>query len=442
MFLPHFNQVIETNLELSEDYILLLSTLYVTSQLIIALIFPLSIIRRNLFKKNKMKIIGQKQLVIFQFILLVFFLISSIVSTKQINLLLNKNLGFNYSNIIKTRMFYEIPFIENREEYFKKSDERKDNLKYVKDQLQSSPLITSFTQGNSPINPYAAPWKIQEEGSDYTSQAMLIVNPIHANVFEFKVVQGRFFDEELDKSREDKMVINEAALKFWNVKDIENTILKNRYWQKGDYEIIGVIKDYHFEHLSAKPNPLVMLYFYDIESDFFIRLNDKNIRAGIQYVEKLFKQFNPQKTFEYSFVSDQIQKMYAGEKRLRLVYIIFTIISILIACLGLFTIALFDTKKKTKEIGVRKVNSAKNYEIMRLLNKDFLKLVFTALIIAISISYFAMNQWLQNFAYKTELSWWIFALAGIIAMGIAMLTVSWQSWRAARRNPVESLRYE
>ena len=134
--------------------------------------------------------------------------------------------------------------------------------------------------------------------------------------------------------------------------------------------------------------------------------------------------------------------MYQKEKRLSEIYIIFTMIAFTISSIGLFAISLYDTRRRKKEIGVRKVNGAKVSEVMILLSSDFIKWVLIAFLIATPLAWYAMHKWLENFAYKTELSWWIFALAGLLALGIALLTVSWQSWKAATKNPVESLRYE
>jgi putative ABC transport system permease protein len=141
-------------------------------------------------------------------------------------------------------------------------------------------------------------------------------------------------------------------------------------------------------------------------------------------------------------LNQEIENQYKSEKKLKVLMFIFSFMSILLSCLGLFAITVLIVGSRTKEIGIRKVNGARISEILAMLNKDFIKWVAIAFVIACPIAYYAMNKWLENFAYKTNLSWWIFALAGLLALGIALLTVSWQSWRAATRNPVEALRYE
>jgi putative ABC transport system permease protein len=159
-------------------------------------------------------------------------------------------------------------------------------------------------------------------------------------------------------------------------------------------------------------------------------------------VEKGFKEVLPDYGFSFQFYDDYLDSMYQQEEKRADSIRVIAIIAILISCIGLIGLVEFSTKRRIKEIGIRKVNGAKVSEILLMLNKDFVKWVVVAFVIATPIAYYAMNKWLESFAYKTELSWWIFALAGLLALGIALLTVSWQSWRAATRNPVEALRYE
>jgi putative ABC transport system permease protein len=208
------------------------------------------------------------------------------------------------------------------------------------------------------------------------------------------------------------------------------------------YEIIGVVKDFNYQHLSGKPQPLFMVYFEDINSDFLIKFKDGSLKSGLQSVSRLFKEVNPGEDFSYSSLSDEIAAMYQKEKRLSQICFIFTIIALFITAIGIFVIAVYDVQRRTKEIGIRKVYGSRVVEIMFILNKDFVKLVLIAFIIACPIAWYATHKWLENFAYKTELSWWIFAAAGAVAVAIALLTVSVQSYKAAMRNPVEALRYE
>jgi putative ABC transport system permease protein len=287
------------------------------------------------------------------------------------------------------------------------------------------------------------PWKLKGAENNYESQNVLTVHPGYMKLLGLKISEGRFFDDQKDKSRENKIVINEAAKKFWGIEDIQTSLVLNRYWgDSAGYEILGVVKDFNYEHLAVKPQPLFMVYFDDVEHDFLIKLTNNSVQSGLQSVGKLFKEVNPGESFTYSFLSDDIAALYQKEKRLSLIYFVFTIVALLITAIGIFVIALYDTQRRIKEIGIRKINGARVSEIMFMLNKDFMKLVLIAFVIACPVAWYSMHKWLQNFACKTTLDWWVFAAAGAAALTIAMLTVSLQSFKAASRNPVEALKYE
>ena len=182
---------------------------------------------------------------------------------------------------------------------------------------------------------------------------------------------------------------------------------------------------------------MISFYFNEI----IVRSNSINPNI-LTDIENVWNKFVPDYPLEFGFVSNHISKLYESEQNLAGILNIFSIIAIVIAGMGLFTLTVLSVNQRTKEIGIRKVNGAKASEILTMLNREYIKWVAIAFVIASPIAYYAMNKWLENFAYKTALSWWIFALAGVLALGIALLTVSWQSWRAATRNPVEALRYE
>jgi putative ABC transport system permease protein len=287
------------------------------------------------------------------------------------------------------------------------------------------------------------PCKVRGDEKDFLSQNALTVHPDYLKLLGLEISEGRFFDAQKDVSRGNKIVINEAAKKFWKIEDIQKCRILNKYWEDSTgYEIIGVVKDFNYQHLSVKPQPLFMLYFADADNYFLIKFKDGFVQSDLQSVSRLYKEVNPGEDFTFSFLSDEIADLYQKEKKLSQIYLVFTIIALFITAIGIFVIAIYDAQRRTKEIGIRKVNGAQIGEIMLMLNKDFVKLVLLAFIIACPIVWYAMHKWLENFAYKIDISWWIFILAGLLAIGIAVLTVSWQSWRVAGRNPVESLKYE
>jgi putative ABC transport system permease protein len=207
---------------------------------------------------------------------------------------------------------------------------------------------------------------------------------------------------------------------------------------------IGVAKDFNY---SSAHEPIGDFAFWLGESRnrarfIHVRLNPGNTHAGLDKINEIWSEYYPGQEFSYFFMDEKIAQQYKAETILSRILFAFSAIGILISIIGISALSLFISQQRTKEIGIRKVNGAKISEILTMLNKDFVRWVIIAFVVATPIAYYAMNRWLANFAYKTALSWWIFALAGLLALGIALLTVSWQSWKAATRNPVEALRYE
>jgi putative ABC transport system permease protein len=208
--------------------------------------------------------------------------------------------------------------------------------------------------------------------------------------------------------------------------------------------ILGIAEDFNFRSLHVQVGPAIIrqLGAEEFPWSIVVKINSANIIETVKKIKEKQSEFTGGAPMESGFIDASIDQWYTTEvKRSKLIGA-FTLLSIIISSMGIFAMSLYYIQQKIKEIGVRKVNGAKISEVVILLNKDFLIWVLVAFIVASPIAYYAMNKWLENFAYKTSLSWWIFALSGLLALGIALLTVSWQSWRAATRNPVEALRYE
>jgi putative ABC transport system permease protein len=211
------------------------------------------------------------------------------------------------------------------------------------------------------------------------------------------------------------------------------------------FKIIGVVNNYQFLTSREKIQPMVLYSNTNIGngySSILIKYNPQNLNDVISAIKKGWKQMDTKETLNYTFWDKELENRYKAEERLSKTILYASIIAIIILTLGLFGLTVLISAQRTNEIGIRKVNGAKIAQIVVMLNGNFLKWVFFAFLVASPFAWYAMHKWLENFAYKTTLSWWIFALAGLLALGIALLTVSWQSWRAATRNPVESLRYE
>ena len=254
-------------------------------------------------------------------------------------------------------------------------------------------------------------------------------------------------EEKVGNYRE-KYIINQSALNLLGITNANDAIGKHfrlnfhlpYLFPEG--KIVGVVPNIHYTNLHNEERPLAIVARKTFTHCFIITLNPKHHHEALTAIEEVWTKLNPDYPFQYQYISDAYQAVYTNEFSQFRQLSIFAIISLILSSLGMLAMSSFTMQQKVKEIGIRKINGAKTWEIMLMLNMDFVKWVAIAFVIATPVAYFAMDRWLQNFAYRTALSWWIFVLAGILALAIALLTVSWQSWLAARRNPIDSLKYE
>ncbi|MCK5678198.1 MAG: FtsX-like permease family protein, partial [Flavobacteriaceae bacterium] len=257
-----------------------------------------------------------------------------------------------------------------------------------------------------------------------------------------KMIHGRSFNRNFPYDLVDKgrgaFILNQKAVEVMGIEDPIDKEFQ-AYNVKGP--IVGIVQNFNFKSLHSEITPMCfnMNPFY--LNEIVVRINPTN-KTVLADIVKVWKKFVPNYPIEFNYISDDLEKLYGAEQNLAVTLSIFTIVAMVIACMGLLALTSLAVQNRTKEIGIRKVNGAKTFEILTMLNKDFLKLVLIAFVIASPIAYYAMNKWLENFAYKTEMSWWIFALAGIMALLIALITVSFQTYRAATKNPVLALRDE
>lgn len=253
-----------------------------------------------------------------------------------------------------------------------------------------------------------------------------------------------FLDNPKGQSR--NIVINEEAMRSMHISSPEDAIAKTVQFFGSDWTIAGVVENYHHFGLKSPVEPIVILHGHS-SSNLLVKF-DKTVAltssysTAINQVKEKWMQVFPESTFNYTFIDKKFEAQYQDDRQFSSAFRIFTLLAVLIACLGLFGLTSYTCIQRKKEIGIRKVNGATIGQILSLLNKDFIQWVGIAFIIAVPISWYVMNNWLSNFAYQTTLSWWVFALAGVLVIGLALLTVSWQSFQAAVVNPVESLRDE
>ena len=353
----------------------------------------------------------RKSLNIIQFAASIVILVSLMVITRQVKYAKNLDFGFSTEQLIKIPVHWKAA----------------DKIDVLKERLNSIPGVESscFTHGTPggiySYNQTDELGKVSNISSDYS----------FVGTFGLKIISGRNFYES-DKNN--VCLINKTAMQQAGWKSFEG---KNMF----GFEVVGLLDDFHYESLYNKIGALMITNARDV-SHFNVRIRPQNLAQTLQEVEKGFKEVLPDYGFSFQFYDDYLDSMYQQEEKRADSIRVIAIIAILISCVGLIGLVEFSTKRRIKEIGIRKVNGARISEVMTMLNKDFVRWVAIAFVIATPIAYYAMNKWLESFAYKTDLSWWIFAFAGLLALGIALLTVSWQSWRAATRNPVEALRYE
>jgi putative ABC transport system permease protein len=389
----------------------------------------------------------RRTLVVFQFAASIGLLIATSVIVMQVSYMKNKDIGLcinqtAYSNIPLSTLHK--PGAAERMKTFMEEIDRLPGI--ISSTLSSSVPGQAINFHSNQIFPVNAPDK---SGTNY---GILTVENHLDEVYRPKLLAGKFFADD-DQPGSKKLLINSEACRklgfgpahsaigqFINVTVNDFLSIQNETFQ-----ICGVVEDFHQESARKVIEPLLIInslrWKYEVGyiSVAFDAHSGSNLMQGLS--EK-WTQFYPSDPFAFRFTNQTYQLQLKADKKLAGLFSVYTALSILLAAIGLLGLASNATRKRVKEIGIRKVNGAKVSEILTLLNKDFVKWIAIAFGIAVPVAWYAMDKWLENFAYKTELSWWIFALAGLLALGIALLTVSWQSWRAATRNPVEALRYE
>ena len=383
----------------------------------------------NLIKNEKPiknGISGRSVFLLLQFIIAGLIILCSFIVNKQINYMVSKDRGYDSENVIILDL-WEL----NR-------DSRRSFIEELKSYSSIQSVATSSEYFGRDIGMTDAYFEQKAEGT-YFHTTRLSVDAEFLKTFNLNLVQGRWFDKS-KKTDSDALVLNEAAVKLYSGNEslLGKTVLLGH---TNSYEVIGVVKDFNFRSLHHVIQPLV-IRLVDNSGIVYVKVNGNQIAEALGVIRNQWDQFNIPIPYTYTFHNEVVARHYAKDQQAKRLLLVLTFIAISIACVGLYAISYFSIVRRTKEIGIRKVNGAKIWQVMLMLNMDFVKWVAIAFVIATPIAYFAMDKWLQNFAYRTPLSWWVFALAGLLALVIALLTVSWQSWLAARRNPVEALRYE
>ena len=369
-------------------------------------------------RKHKGKQFGKQAMLTFQLTVSIALIAVVMLIFKQLQFVKHHDLGFNEERLVRL----DLP-------------DALQNPDVLKEETMKLPFVVDNTLSAG------YPGWIQLSMGSGVDDNQFSVNCIsiaddYLKTMGIQLLEGRNF---LPGDKDAACLVNQAAVKKFGWDNIQD----KKYNNGAGYKVVGVVKDFNVNSLHKGIEPLALLY--EPEHDFStlsLRLTPGNVGQQMAQIRNIWKDILPDEPMEFTFYNDQFQAMYTKEEKLAKSITFFSFIAIVLTCMGILGQIFLISLNRTKEIGVRKVNGAKVAEILVLLNKDFVIWVLVAFVIASPVAWYAMHKWLENFAYKTSLSWWIFALAGLLALGIALLTVSWQSWRAATRNPVEALRYE
>jgi len=382
--------------------------------------------------KGNMKSMGgnltfRNTLVVMQFVVSILLLVGTVTIYNQLKFIQNRNPGFEKANLL----------------YMPMNADMWNKQQALKTELKRNPLTANFAVVNDlPINLIAGTLNVQWDGKDPKSQTVIPsmdINEDFLSVFKMKILKGRGFSSAF-KTDSNNFVVNERMLVEMGLKP-DNAIGKRLDFSGQKGNIIGVVQDFNFKPIQQAIEPLV-LRFNRYGGYIILRTQPKATEATIKALEQISRQLNPAYPFKYDFLDQDLARMYKGEQKMGSIFNLFAGLAIFISCLGLYGLSAFMAEQRTREIGVRKVLGASLMNIVYLLSTGFTRLILIAIVIAVPLSWFAVNQWLQGFAYHINIGWAVFVLSSLAALFISWVTVSYESIKVAIVNPIKSLRSE
>ncbi len=438
LLLPYFNQLTNKNYEI--DYIDLVLFLFLISvcMSLISGSYPALLLSNIKLTKtlrgqlvlNKSRAVVRKLTVGFQFAISMILIASAIVVYSQLEFILNKNAGFEKDRVVvmpigKTE-------ISNKAKVFK--NELLSNPNIISGAVTSPvPGLGTFSQGISPEG--------KPEGEDWIASAFRIDDYDLPDTYEMEIVSGRYFSEEFATDTTNGIVINETLAENlgWG-----NDAVGKKFDVSGEVEngvVIGVIKDFSMTSLHHPVEPL-FIYYQPRAQNLSLKVRPENIASTMEFIKKTWEKHDPAYPFEYVFLDETFERLYASEQKMMNIFSLFAGFAIFVSCLGLLGLITYSSQVRKKEIGIRKLLGSSSYSIVFLLSREFLVIVFISVLFSLPVTYLLMSNWLQNFAYRITLDIWLFVLAGLISAGLALITLCYQSFRAATANPVNSLSTE
>ncbi len=399
----------------------LLSGMY--PAMVISSILPANILRSSAGGLTKLSSF-RKTLVIFQFSLSIVIIISTVIISMQMKFIQDKDLGFNKENIV----YAWIPGTE---------------YKVLKRELVKNSNIVSVAGSGAQLD-WIGWWSGINKwdgkvNDDYISFGILEVGYDYLATYQMQIESGRYYSEDFPSDPENSIVINHAAVEAMNLND---PVGKTVTYNGRERTIVGVVKDFNYESLHEQIGPMLFVLYPKQLNCLGIRISDEDLAGTISYINSVFERDLPGEIIDLKFLDKQLDTLYKDETARGKLFFLFSFISISIALLGLVGLATYSIEQRTKEIGIRKVLGASVIEILIAMTKEYLIWVVISNFIATPIANYFMNKWLQNFAYKIDIEWWVFVTAGAIALLIALATISYQAVKAALANPVESLKCE
>jgi len=442
--LPAFNSLAGKNLHLSalfslENVFILLGIALVTG--VVAGLYPAFYLTAfepvTVLKGSALTGTGKsgfrRAMAVLQFAISITLVIGTMVIFRQMDYLQDKSLGFDKENMVLLST---------------ESDTVRQSLDVFRDTLKANPRISSVSgSSNVPGSRAFSDTVFKRDDSDDIFSLMFIsADHDFMETYGFQLTHGRGFSREFSTDLGGAAVLNMAAVRELGY-TLEEVIDRKLLMAVNEMEftelsVIGVVDDFHFKSLHRAIEPLALMVRPDRTRIISVRTLPGDMRETLAFIEEKWTEIFPGEEFNYSFLDRKIALLYESEGRMRDIFLIFSALSIFVACLGLFGLAAFTAEERTKEIGVRKVLGASSANILLLLSREFAKWVIAANLIAWPVAYYAMDRWMQNFAYRTNLGIWPFLLSAVLALAIALLTVGFQSVKAARADPVDSLRYE
>lgn len=436
LLLPPFNAVVGKKIHLDFDVNMILAVLAITlftgllsgsyPALYLSKFKPVAVLKSKI-SSSVSELLIRKGLVILQFTLSTIFIIAVLVIYRQMNMIQTADLGYKKDNIIT--FINEGPIKENLEAFLAE-------VKNIPGVVQAAHSGTDLSASHGGMYDVVWPGK---NPRDTVSFGILWVGYNYMDMMGFTMKEGRTFSEKFGAD-DSKIIFNESAIAAMGLKNpIGKTVFLEMF--NSHKEIIGVVKDFHYESLHKKVTPAFFM-MYPYVRNILVKINPGSEKATIQKIEQLYQKFNHGIPFEFRFLDEEYQGLYQAERRVATLSRYFAMLGIIISCLGLFGLAAFTAQKRQKEIGIRKIVGAKVENIAFMLSKDFLKLILISALIAFPISWLIMSSWLHGFAYRTRITAGIFAVAAIAILLITLITISYHTLKAAVSNPVTSLRTE